>query len=291
MPGPSSVIARRAFTSSSRRERRAAAPDQRAELRPLQDLRHQGPDPEHQLGRSRRRWRPQLSEHVNGSRGSCDCRCWASRRRPSARFSDPRPRTYVEARAAAIERRPCPVGAAACSACARRSPGRSTSRSKALSEAIGAGQYGPRAQLAAAVPAAKLPIDARLLLVAEDDQATAVPIAPWQWLAAKGDTGDLIFLAPLLRPGTRLSAAISNKALAALDAIPTRIACLRRCVTRSAPSSCSSSGALRKRSRLLGAPSALPGPREPPPAGVRRWFPCRRRQGAGADDHRRHGRW
>ena len=42
-----------------------AASDQRAELRPLQDLRHQGPDPEHQLGHARRRRRPQLPEHVS----------------------------------------------------------------------------------------------------------------------------------------------------------------------------------------------------------------------------------
>ena len=35
-------------------EERRALPDQRAELRPLQDLRHQGPEPEHQLGHARR---------------------------------------------------------------------------------------------------------------------------------------------------------------------------------------------------------------------------------------------
>ena len=48
------------------RGRDAAPADQRAELRPLQDLRHQGSDPEHRLGRARRRRRPQLSEHVRG---------------------------------------------------------------------------------------------------------------------------------------------------------------------------------------------------------------------------------
>ena len=46
------------------RDRRAAAADQRAELRPLQDLRHQGPGAEHRLGRARRRRRAELSEHV-----------------------------------------------------------------------------------------------------------------------------------------------------------------------------------------------------------------------------------
>ena len=45
-----------------------AAADQRAELRPLQDLRHQGPDPEHRLGRARGRRRPELPERHVGSR-------------------------------------------------------------------------------------------------------------------------------------------------------------------------------------------------------------------------------
>jgi hypothetical protein len=45
---------------------RQSLPDQRPELRPLQDLRHQGPQPEHQLDGARRRRRPELSEHVSG---------------------------------------------------------------------------------------------------------------------------------------------------------------------------------------------------------------------------------
>ena len=44
--------------------RQAALRHQRAELRALQDLRHQGPQPEHQLGRARGRRRPELSGHV-----------------------------------------------------------------------------------------------------------------------------------------------------------------------------------------------------------------------------------
>ena len=47
-----------------RRRRQAAAADQLPELRPLQDLRHQGSDAEHRLGRARRRRRPELREHV-----------------------------------------------------------------------------------------------------------------------------------------------------------------------------------------------------------------------------------
>ena len=41
---------------------------QRAELRPLQDLRHQRPESEHQLGSARGRRRPELSQYVSGRR-------------------------------------------------------------------------------------------------------------------------------------------------------------------------------------------------------------------------------
>src|SRR5207245_19653 len=46
------------------RGRPAAAADPRPELRALQDLRHQGPEAEHRVGRARRRRRPELPEHV-----------------------------------------------------------------------------------------------------------------------------------------------------------------------------------------------------------------------------------
>ena len=45
-------------------EARPALRHQRAELRPLQNLRHQGPGPEHHLGAARGRRRPELSQHV-----------------------------------------------------------------------------------------------------------------------------------------------------------------------------------------------------------------------------------
>ena len=47
-----------------RRRRRTAPADQRAELRALQDLRHQGPAAEHRLGDARRRRRAELPGHV-----------------------------------------------------------------------------------------------------------------------------------------------------------------------------------------------------------------------------------
>ena len=43
-------------------------PDQRAELRPLQDLRYQGPEPEHHLDGAGRRRRAELPEHVSRHR-------------------------------------------------------------------------------------------------------------------------------------------------------------------------------------------------------------------------------
>src|SRR6516162_10652036 len=47
-----------------RGSRPAALCDQRPELRPLQNLRYQRPEPEHHLGSARRRRRAQLSEYV-----------------------------------------------------------------------------------------------------------------------------------------------------------------------------------------------------------------------------------
>ena len=55
----------RGLRDRRRRGRRPAAADQRAELRALQDLRHQGPDAEHRLGHAGGRRRPELSRrHV-----------------------------------------------------------------------------------------------------------------------------------------------------------------------------------------------------------------------------------
>ena len=44
---------------------RSASPDQRSELHPLQDVRHQGPQPEHQLGGAAGRGGPGLQRHVD----------------------------------------------------------------------------------------------------------------------------------------------------------------------------------------------------------------------------------
>ncbi len=90
---------------------------------------------------------------------------------------------------------------------------------KALSEAIGAGQFDLALSLARQIPSAQLSSDARLLLVADEvrhhrlDRATG-------WLAIKGDTGDLSFLAPLISAWDAADRGRADLALAAIDQIP-----------------------------------------------------------------------
>ena len=72
LPALDALLPGRRLRMGRRRRQRRGRPDgqgcalrhQRAELRPLQDLRHQGPEPEHQLGAAARRRRAGLSEHV-----------------------------------------------------------------------------------------------------------------------------------------------------------------------------------------------------------------------------------
>ena len=65
---------------------RRAFPDQRDELRALQDLRHQGPGAEHHVGAARRRRRPELLRHVAPAAGarSGSSRCASIARRVAA---------------------------------------------------------------------------------------------------------------------------------------------------------------------------------------------------------------
>ena len=59
-------------------ERPAAIPDQRPELRALQDVRHQGSGAEHQLGHARRRRRAELPEHVAPAKATADINRYGS---------------------------------------------------------------------------------------------------------------------------------------------------------------------------------------------------------------------
>ena len=71
-PGAALLPGRRSTSSCGDDGGNAAAADQRAELRPLQDLRHQGPDPEHRLGHAGGRRRAELSgRHVAVNAPSC----------------------------------------------------------------------------------------------------------------------------------------------------------------------------------------------------------------------------
>ena len=63
---PNNASVRPGSTRSSKMTTAGKAADQRAELRTLQDLRHQGPDPEHRVGGAGGRGRPELPEHVGG---------------------------------------------------------------------------------------------------------------------------------------------------------------------------------------------------------------------------------
>ena len=58
------LVPRRRLRSDRRAGRQAEVPDQRAELRPLQNLRHQRPQPEHRLDRAAGRRRAELFEYV-----------------------------------------------------------------------------------------------------------------------------------------------------------------------------------------------------------------------------------
>ena len=84
----------------------------------------------------------------------------------AAELSDPA-RTYVQARAAAMGGDHARA-AQLLAALAEAQPGQTDIARKALSEAIGAGRWTLALNLARAVPAAKLPSDARLLLVTEE---------------------------------------------------------------------------------------------------------------------------
>src|SRR4029079_8793086 len=92
---------------------------------------------------------------------------------------------------------------------------------KALSEAIGAGDMGLALRLARTVPAAKLPIDARLLLASEEIRRRH-PERAAQWLAQTGDNGDLTFLVPLISGWTSAERGDQAQALGAFDQVTNR---------------------------------------------------------------------
>jgi tetratricopeptide (TPR) repeat protein len=90
---------------------------------------------------------------------------------------------------------------------------------KALAEAIGSGQMDLAMNLAAKLPAARLPTEARLLLAADEVKRRRLDRA-LAWLKGSGDNADLSFLSPLLTAWDFAERGDADRALAALDKIP-----------------------------------------------------------------------
>jgi hypothetical protein len=128
-------------------------------------------------------------------------------------------RTYVEARAAAMSGDHARA-AQLLASLAEAQPDQADIARKALSEAIGAGDMTLALSLARNVPAAKLPVEARLLLATEEIRRRH-PDQAGQWLARAGDSGDLTFLAPLISAWTAADRGNQQQALAAFDQIST----------------------------------------------------------------------
>ena len=127
-------------------------------------------------------------------------------------------RTYVQARAAAMNG---DHGRAArlLAALSEAQPGQVEIARRALVEAIGAGQMDLALSLSRSVPAAKLPSDARLLLVAEEIRRRR-PERAIAWLSARGENGDLTFLTPLVTAWAAADRGNADVALSTLDQMP-----------------------------------------------------------------------
>jgi tetratricopeptide (TPR) repeat protein len=127
-------------------------------------------------------------------------------------------RTYVEARAAAMNGDHARA-AALFAAMAQQQPDQTDLARKGLGEALGAGQFDLALKLARSIPAAKLPTDARLLLVADEIKHRRADRA-LQWLTVAADNGDLSFLAPLITAWDAADRNDLTRAVTTIDQIP-----------------------------------------------------------------------
>ena len=125
---------------------------------------------------------------------------------------------YVEARAAAMSGDHA-RSAALLASLAQAQPRNEDLARKAVAEAIGAGRMDLAVRLARSVPPQTLSSDARLLM-ATDEVVRRRPDRAFAWLQAKGDNGDLTFLAPLLTAWMQAERGNLNEALSAIDGIP-----------------------------------------------------------------------
>src|SRR5690349_8077684 len=89
---------------------------------------------------------------------------------------------------------------------------------KAIGEAIGAGQMDLALNLVRNIPAASVPTDARLLLVADEIKHHRIDRAI-SWLRPSGNSGDLTFLEPVLSAWDYAERGNASQALASLDRI------------------------------------------------------------------------
>jgi tetratricopeptide (TPR) repeat protein len=136
----------------------------------------------------------------------------------SARLSsDDLARTYIQARTAAMNGNHAEA-AQLLATLASSQPDLDIAK-KALSEAIGAGRMDLALNLARTIPAAKLPTDARLLLVVEEIKHRRADKA-LPWLSATADNGDLSFLAPLVTAWEAADRGNVDQALTVVDQIP-----------------------------------------------------------------------
>jgi tetratricopeptide (TPR) repeat protein len=131
--------------------------------------------------------------------------------------SDPA-RTYIQARAAAINGEHARA-ADLLATLAQAEPGQTDIANRALSEAIGTGRMDLALNLARNVGAAKLPTEARLLLVAEEIRRGR-PDRAQSWLAPDNGGGDLSFLVPLITAWSAADRGNVDQALAAFDQLP-----------------------------------------------------------------------
>jgi len=129
-------------------------------------------------------------------------------------------RTYVQARAAAMSGDHARA-AQLLAGLAEAQPDQADIAKKALSEAIGVGNMSLALSLAHSVPAAKLPVDARMLLVTEEVRRRH-PDRAAQWLAPVGGSGDLRDIVPLINAWTAAERGDARGALSALNDIPGR---------------------------------------------------------------------
>jgi tetratricopeptide (TPR) repeat protein len=124
---------------------------------------------------------------------------------------------YVQARAASMNGDHARAAQLLASLAATQSDSTDITK-KAIGEAIGAGQMDLALGLMRNIPAASVPTDARLLLVADELKRRRLDRA-LSWLSPSGGNGDLTFLEPVLTAWDYAERGSLNQALASLDRI------------------------------------------------------------------------